>query len=141
MHRERAIRVALTCGAALLLWLSAATMDTRQPAPSPAVGPAASAEPAATPAPASDVITGVAQIFESALAFLREISRGLERGGYTGAVIRLLIVVEVLIAAVGVVSSVTVGGQIKADLVYRIVDVMGALFIIIVLLLLGMTAI
>jgi hypothetical protein len=140
MRRERAIRVALTFGAALLLlWLSAGTMDTRQPAPSPAVDTAATAEPAA--APPSDAATGVAQIFESTLAFLREISRGLDRGGRTAAVIRLLIVVEVLIAALGVVSSVTVGGKVKADLVYRIVDVMGALFIIMVLLLLGLTAI
>jgi len=140
MRRERAIRVALTFGAALLLlWWSAVTMDTRQPAPSPAIDTAASAEPAATPAP--DATAGVARIFESTLAFLREISRGLDRGSRTAAVIRLLIVVEVLIAALGVVSSVTVGGKVKADLVYRIVDVMGALFIIIVLLLLGLTAI
>jgi hypothetical protein len=140
MHRKRAIRVALTVGAALLLLcFSAATMDTRQPAPSPAVGTAAGGGSAAPPA--SDATTGVAQIFESTLAFLREISRGLDRGGRTAAVIRLLIVVEVLIAALGVVSSVTVAGKVKADLVYRIVDVMGALFIIIVLLLLGLTAI
>ena len=142
MHHQRAIRIALKFGAGLLLLcLSAATMDTdtRQPAaPSTAIRTAASADPAA--APASDASSAVAEIFESTLDFLREVSRSLEHGGYSGAIIRLLIVVEVLIATLGVVSTVTVGGKVTADLVYRIVDVMGALFIILALLLLGMTA-
>jgi len=87
-----------------------------------------------------DESAGAARIFESTLAFVREISRSLERGDFTGAVIRLLIIVEVLIASLGAVSTVTVRGKVKADLVYRIVDVMGALFILIALLLLGLTA-
>lgn len=140
MRRERAIRIALTFGTALfLLCVGVATTGTRQAVPPTAIGTVPSAERAAVPPP--DGTDGVARLFESTLAFVREISRSLERGGYTGAVIRLLIIVEVLIAALGAVSCVTVGGKVKADLVYRIVDVMGALFIIIALLLVGMTAI
>jgi hypothetical protein len=140
MRPERAIRVALTFGAALfLLCLGVATTGTRQAAPSTAVSTVSNAEGATVPRP--DGTDGVARLFESTLAFVQEISRSLARGGYTGAVIRLLIIVEVLIAALGAVSCVTVGGKVKADLVYRIVDVMGALFIIIALLLVCVTGI
>jgi hypothetical protein len=140
MPHERAIRVALTFGAALpLLWLVVATTDIRQTASS-ASSPAVTilARPPGTGAPSADTPDGVNRLFEATLGFVREISRSFERGDYAGAVIRLLIIVEVLIAALGAVSCVTVRGKVNADLVYRIVDVMGALFILIALLLFGM---
>ena len=138
MLPERA-RLAAAFGAALLLlWSAAATTVIRHPA-SPAPLHTVTAPDAEATASFDDT-AGAARIFASALAFVREISRSLERGDYTGAVIRLLIIVEVLIAALGAVSTVTVGGKVKADLVYRIVDVMGALFILIALLLGGLTA-
>jgi hypothetical protein len=84
---------------------------------------------------------GVVRLFKLALDFVWEISHSFERGDYTGAVIRLLIIVEVLIAVLGVVSCVTVWGKGKADLVYRIVDLMGALFLVIALLLVAVAAI
>jgi len=80
-------------------------------------------------------VPGVVQIFEATLDFVREISRSFRRHDQAGAVVRLLVVVEVLIGTLGVVSCVTVWGQGKADLVYRIVDVMGALFLVIAMLL------
>ena len=140
MRRERAIRIALTFAAALLLLsLGVATTDTAETAPPAAVGSVANVELAAVSAP--DEGGGVvARLFESVPGFVRQISRSLERGDDVGAIIRLLIIVEVLIASLGAVSSVTAGGKVKAELIYRIVDVMGALFIIIALLLLGMTA-
>ena len=138
MRPERARNIALAFGAALLLlWSAAATTVIRHPAPPATLRSVPSVDAVAVP---RDENAGAARIFESALAFVREISRSLERGDYTGAVIRLLIIVEVLIAALGAVSTVTVHGKVKADLVYRIVDVMGALFILIALLLLGLTA-
>ena len=139
MGRERALRVALTFGAALpLLWLVAVTTVTRQAAPptSPPVRALASApEPGM---PTADEHGGAVRLFESTLGVVREISRSFERGDYTGAVVRLLIIVELLIGALGAVSCVTVRGKVNADLVCRIVDVMGALFIVIALLLFGM---
>jgi hypothetical protein len=78
---------------------------------------------------------GVVRIFEATLDFVREISRSFERRDHAGVVVRLLVIVEVLIGALGVVSCVTIWGRGKADLVYRIVDVMGALFLVIALLL------
>ena len=80
----------------------------------------------------------VFSIYEFALDFIAEISRGFQTGDYTGAVIRLLIIVEVLIGALGFAACATVWGKGKADLVYRIVDVMGALFLIIAFSLLAM---
>ena len=137
MLPERARNIALAFGAALLLlWSAAATTVIRHTAPPATLRSVTSTDAVAVPL---DESAGAARIFESALAFVREISRSLERGDFTGAVIRLLIIVEVLIAALGAVSTVTVGGKVKADLVYRIVDVMGALFILIALLLLGLT--
>jgi hypothetical protein len=128
----------LAFGAALLLlWSAAATTVIRHPAP-PATLRTVTSMDATDAAPAQNA--GAARIFESALAFVREITRSLERGDDTGAVIRLLIIVEVLIAALGAVSTITLRGKVKADLVYRIVDVMGALFILIALLLLALTA-
>jgi hypothetical protein len=139
MLPERARGIALALGAALLLlWSAAATTVIRHTAPPAALRSVTS--PDAAVSDPLDESAAAARIFESALAFVREISRSLERGDYTGAVIRLLIIVEVLIAALGAVSTVTVHGKVKADLVYRIVDVMGALFILIALLLLGSTA-
>jgi hypothetical protein len=139
MLPERVRIVAVAFGAALLLlWSAAATTVLRHAAP-----PAASRSVISTGATTSAALDDgddAARIVESTLAFARAISRSLERGDYTGAVIRLLIIVEVLIAALGAVSTVTVRGKVKADLVYRIVDVMGALFILIALLLLGLTA-
>lgn len=142
MRTGRASRIALVFGAALpLLWLVAATTDTRQTASSISPGVSTLASVPSTAAAAADESAAVVRLFESTLGFVREISRSFERGDYTGAVVRLLIIVEVLIAALGAVSGLTVRGKVNADLVYRIVDVMGALFIIIALLLLGMTAI
>ena len=139
MLPERARNIALAFGAALLLlWSAAATTVIRHTAPPATLRTVPS--PDAVASVPLDESAGAARIFESALVFVREISRSLERGDFTGAVIRLLIIVEVLIAALGAVSTVTVGGKVKADLVYRIVDVMGALFILIALLLLGLTA-
>ena len=139
MLPERVRIVALAFGAALLLlWSAAATTVLRHTAP-PAALRSVTLTDAATPV-SLDESADAARIFASALAFVREISRSLERGDYAGAVIRLLIIVEVLIAALGAVSTVTVRGKVKADLVYRIVDVMGALFILIALLLLALTA-
>jgi len=137
MPRERAIRVALMFGAALpLLWLVATTTDIRRSAPPGAVHIMARADDGT--APSLDESRRLVGLLESTLAFVREISRSLERGDYIGAVIRLLIIVEVLIATFGAVSTVTVRGKVKADLVCRIVNVMGALFLMIALLLLGM---
>lgn len=138
MRPERARNIALAFGAALLLlWSAAATTVIRHPAPATTLRGVPSTDAVAG---VLDENAGAARILESALAFVREITRSLERGDYTGAVIRLLIIVEVLIAALGVVSTITVRGKVKADLVYRIVDVMGALFILIALLLLALTA-
>jgi hypothetical protein len=138
MRPEHARNIALAFGAALLLlWSAAATTVIRHTAPPATLRSVTSTDAAAVP---FDENAGATHIVESVLAFVREITRSLERGDYTGAVIRLLIIVEVLIAALGAVSTVTVRGKVKADLVYRIVDVMGALFILIALLLLGLTA-
>jgi hypothetical protein len=138
MGRERALRVALTFGAALpLLWLAATTVTRQTASPtSPPVSTVVSA-PDISVAP-TDESGGAVRLFEATLGVVREISRSFERGDYTGAVVRLLIIVEVLIAGLGAVSCVTVRGKVNADLVFRIVDVMGALFIVIALLLFGM---
>jgi hypothetical protein len=138
MLRERARHIAWAFGAALLLlWSAAATTVIRHPAPPGTLRSVTSTDAVALPL---DGTEGASGMVTSVLDFVREITRSLERGDYTGAVIRLLIIVEVLIAALGAVSSITVRGKVKADLVYRIVDVMGALFILIALLLLGLTA-
>ena len=81
----------------------------------------------------------VSEIFETAVEFVKESSRSLEKNGYAGVVIRLLIVIEVLIGALGFVSCITVWGKGKADLVLRIVDVMGGLFLFIALLIIALT--
>ena len=134
MHHRRAIRVALPFAAALpLLWLAALTTEPRGAAPAPMVNALASAEEAA--AAPDEEPPGVVRIFEATLDFVREISRSFERRDHAGVVVRLLVIVEVLIGALGIVSCVTVWGRGKADLVYRIVDVMGALFLVIALLL------
>lgn len=134
MHHQRVFRLVLPIAAAApLLWLAAGTTSPRH-APRTAVASRA----AATTAPVEATGTerrDVVQIFEATLDFVREISRSFERHDYAGAVVRLLVIVEVLIGALGVVSCVTVWGAGKADLVYRIVDVMGALFLVIALLL------
>ena len=137
MRFERARSIAWAFGAALLLlWSAAATTVVRHTAPATTLR-SVSTETATVPLDPDDAAI---EVVDSVLAFVREITRSLERGDYTGAVIRLLIIVEVLIAAFGAVSTVTVRGKVKADLVYRIVDVMGALFILIALLLLALTA-
>ena len=134
MHHHHAIRVALPFAAALpLLWLAALTTEPRSAALAPTVSTLAIAPDA--PAASDDRQAGVVRIFESTLDFVREISRSFERRDYAGAVVRLLVIVEVLIGALGVVSCLTVWGKRKAALVYRIVDVMGALFLVIALLL------
>lgn len=134
MHHQRAIRVALPFAAALpLLWLAALTTEPRGAAPAPMVSTLASAPDRAEAPDARQA--GVVRVFEATLDFVREISRSFERRNYAGAVVRLLVIVEVLIGALGVVSCMTVWGKGKAALVYRIVDVMGALFLVIALLL------
>jgi hypothetical protein len=137
MRPERARNIALAFGAALLLlWSAAATTVIRHTAP-PATLRSVTSTDVAVPLDQRGAAT---DMVESVLAFVRAITHSLERGDYTGAVIRLLIIVEVLIAGLGAVSTITVRGKVKADLVYRIVDVMGALFILIALLLLALTA-
>ena len=138
MRPERARNIALAFGAALLLlWSAAATTVIRHTAPPVTLRSVTSTDAAAVPVDQHGATT---DMVDSVLAFVREITRSLERGDYTGAVIRLLIIVEVLITALGAVSTITVHGKVKADLVYRIVDVMGALFLLIALLLLALTA-
>lgn len=139
MRRKRAIRVALTFAAAVLFLWSVAITDTRQRAPTPsaAVNTVANAQMADAPPDGG----GIVRLFESTLAFVQGITRSFERRDDSGVVVRLLIIVEVLIGALGFASCVTVWGKGKADLVYRIVDVMGALFLVIALLIFGMTAI
>ena len=139
MRASRSIKLALLAAAQPVVWMVAASTHTRRvgPASSVIAGVAAGAEDDATRSAASS--DGVVRLFEFTLDFVGEISRSFERGDYSGAVIRLLIIVEVLIGALGIVSCITVWGKGKADLVYRIVDVMGALFLIIALLLVAMT--
>ncbi len=141
MRSRRAIRVFMLVAAQPVVWVLAAATHGRRlaPASSLVVGAAASGQDDATRAVTES--DGVVRLFEFTLDFVGEISRSFERGDYSGAVIRLLIIVEVLIGALGVVSCITVWGKGKADLVYRIVDVMGALFLIIALLLVAMTII
>lgn len=87
----------------------------------------AEAPPHVEPEPGS----GVTAIFQIAVTFVAAIMRGVEDGETTTALIRLLVIVEVLIAALGVVCCATVWGRGKAALVFRIIDVMGSLFLII----------
>jgi len=137
MRARRALSLALIAAVQPAVWMLAATLHSRRSSiasPFFATAVASAQEPPA--APAEDGAS-IVRIFEFTLQFIGEISRSFERGDYTGTVIRLLIIVEVLIGALGVVSCVTVWGQGKADLVYRIVDVMGALFLFISLLLLA----
>lgn len=137
MRSRRALSLALIAAAQPAVWILAASEHSRQlsiASPLLATAIAGAQDPAAAPAEEGESIV---RIFEFTLEFIEEISRSLESGDYAGTVIRLLIIVEVLIGALGIVSCVTVWGQGKADLVYRIVDVMGALFLFITLLLLA----
>jgi hypothetical protein len=77
---------------------------------------------------------GVVDIFQIAVEFVTAATRRLEEGGAQGVIIRLLVIVEVLIAALGVICCITVWGRGKADLVLKIIDVMGSLFLVITLL-------
>ena len=112
-------------------------IERRVPQPEPA-RPSAGPEPRDGSPPAGPTGT-VSKIFETAVEFVNESSRSLEKNGYVSVVIRLLIIVEVLIAAIGFASCITVWGRGTADLVFRIVDVMGGLFLFIALLLIALT--
>jgi hypothetical protein len=141
MRARRALSLAFIAAAQPAVWMLAATLHSRRsPIAMPLFATAVASAPDPLPAPlehAEAESEGIVKLFEFTLRFIGEISRSFESGDYTGTVIRLLIIVEVLIGALGVVSCVTVWGQGKADLVYRIVDVMGALFLFISLLLLA----
>lgn len=137
MRSRRTLGLALIVAAQPALWTLAAIVHGRRlPVVSPFLAAAVASGEAPPPAPAEER-ESILRLFEFTLEFIGEISRSFESGDYTGTVIRLLIIVEVLIGALGIVSCVTVWGNGKADLVYRIVDVMGALFLFITLLLLA----
>jgi hypothetical protein len=85
---------------------------------------------------ATDSIT---RMFDTLVEFVTESSRHLETDSSTGIIVRLLIIVEVLIGALGFASCVTVWGRGKANLMFRIVEVMGALFLVIALLIVWLT--
>jgi hypothetical protein len=137
MRSSRVIRLWMLAAAQPVAWVVAAVTYSRHAAPQPAS--LVSAVTSAQDDPTRN--EGVVRLFKFTLDFVGEISHSFERGDYTGAVIRLLIIVEVLIAVLGVVSCVTIWGKGKADLVYRIVDLMGALFLVIALLLVAVAAI
>lgn len=142
MRSRRALSLALIAAAQPAVWILAVTEHSGESSIASPLMAAAVVAPAHDPAPApTDEGQSILRIFESTLEFIREVSKSFESGDYAGTVIRLLIIVEVLIGALGIVSCVTVWGQGKADLVYRIVDVMGALFLFITLLLLATLAI
>jgi hypothetical protein len=82
--------------------------------------------------------SGIVEIFQIAVAFVAAVTRSAGDGEATAALIRLLVIVEVLIAALGFVCCVTVWGRGKAALVFRIVDVMGSLFLIIAMMIAGL---
>lgn len=124
------VSLALAQSVASLLAISA--LDGNSSAASSAASATAPALGAAPPAEQSESLV---TLFQFTLDFIAAISDSFEAGDYSGAIIRLLIIVEVLIGALGVASCVTVWGKGKADLVYRIIDVMGALFLFIALLL------
>jgi len=137
MRGRRALSLLLLAGAQPALWIFATTVHSRRmPDVADFVATAVAGAEESGPAPAEHG-DGIARIFEFTLEFIGEIARSLETGDATGTIIRLLIIVEVLIGALGIVSCVTVWGQGKVDLVYRIIDVMGALFLVITLLLLA----
>jgi hypothetical protein len=136
-----------TCAfvAAVDLAVATTTHDTRQPtagAPAPAVQSQTEREwprpelrdPDPAPRHLPESTGGVVDVFEIAMAFVTAATRRLEEGGAQGVIIRLLVIVEVLIAALGVICCVTVWGRGKADLVLKIIDVMGSLFLVITLL-------
>ena len=81
--------------------------------------------------PRPDPGRGIVEIFQIAVTFVAAVTRSVEDSEATAALIRLLVIVEVLIAALGIVCCVTVWGRGKAALVFRIIDVMGSLFLII----------
>ncbi len=91
-------------------------------------------DPDSIPRRAAESAGGVVDVFEIAVAFVTAATRRLEEGGAPGVIIRLLVIVEVLIAALGVICCMTVWGRGKADLVLKIIDVMGSLFLVIALL-------
>lgn len=131
MRCRRAMRIAFGCAAALSVLLALAATRTTRPIPVPAHAPL---EVVRDAPPA-----GLVQLLASVLDVVREVSRSFQRRDDTGATVRLLVIVEVLIGALGIASCVTVRSRDKADLVYRIIDVMGALFLAVALLLFGMT--
>jgi hypothetical protein len=137
MPRTRARRVALTFAAAVtLLWMSA-LVDRRGP---PAQAAIVQLAPSSTDAPpGTDVRPAVVRVFEATLDFVQEVARSFDRRDYMGAVVRLLVIVEVLLGGIGVVICMSVWDAHRARLVYRIVDVMGALFLVIALLLFAKT--
>ena len=133
MRCSRGMRIAFGCAAALSVLVTLVATWTSPPlVPSHAVAVAARDEPRAPPA-------GLVQLFTSVLDVVREVSRSFQRRDDTSATARLLVIVEVLIGALGIASCLTVRGRDKADLVYRIIDVMGALFLAVALLLFGLT--
>lgn len=138
MRARRVISMVALTAAQPIVWTVAASTHARKMSEPSVLSATAlsNLQGDATQAPESG--DSLFRIFEFVLSFVGEISQSFERGDYTGAVIRLLIIVEVLIGALGFAACVTVWGKGKADLVYRIVDVMGALFLIIALLLVAM---
>ena len=139
MPRPPAVRIALTFAAAVpLLWMMAAVVDRRGPPPPSQTVQLVSPAPEVAPQH-GDARTAVVRLFEATLEFVQEIARSFERRDYPGAIVRLLIIVEVLLGGIGIVSCMSVWDADRAKLVYRIVDVMGALFLVIALLLFGMT--
>jgi hypothetical protein len=136
-----------TCAfvAAVELAVATTTHDTLHPtadAPAPMAQPqteVAWPRPELRPDPAPPRLSespdgGVVDIFQIAVEFVTAATRRLEEGGAQGVIIRLLVIVEVLIAALGVICCITVWGRGKADLVLKIIDVMGSLFLVITLL-------
>jgi hypothetical protein len=140
MRGRRILSLFLLVGTQPVLWIFATTAHSRRLRVVADLIAGASAN-AGESAPASpdpgDPEDSIARIFGVTLRFIGDIARSLERDDPTGALIRLLIIVEVLIGAVGIVSCITVWGQGKIQLVYRIIDVMGALFLVITLMLLA----